>query len=654
MKKKTTISVFILSVFVISGLTSIISVTAQDYVDPTPIDIGWKLRNDGPLKYAEKYMEKEGIALDISGYPTYPEVGAIKYWLVLDENAAAGYVWSYYILRASGNMSEIWVQLELDFDGKKGDHRDTPIVEDWQVDYLLDEFENNIYPIDTGYFGNEDFHNGSKAILSTTGEYFEESGKSVILVSNIRDTNYYDHDYPYYYAGFYSPSLENYFDRNIISIDCYDWVNRVGDDAKRPNLYEGVIAHEYQHLIHDDLNTYDDIFMNEGCSMYAEPLCGYPLAEGDINSYMATPDNSLVDWEDQGGTNILADYGSALLWAIYLGDTYGETFIRDFVQSGIGGIPGINAVLESIGSEDRFEDAFHNWRIANLIHSGDYNYLYMDLADFDSARVYNLDATTAFPYKGSDFGQTVSILGYETDVYLLGDYSTDYIALNGLNYKTLSFNGDDLATVPHWENDGNTLYSTPAAPEMDLRILYDLDLTGITEPKLTFDTEYEIEDLWDFGFVQISNDDGNTWTSLENEYTNDEYDPAAYPAIIDNLPGLCGSFDGTMTFDLGAFIDQEVILQFRYMTDWATEEAGWWVENVKVNDIPLNMEAFYSIIPEADFMVTLTTEDGSILQDLDLNDLNEGTWDLTSFGDENILLIVSATVGMADYELNFF
>ncbi|TFH27289.1 MAG: peptidase M6, partial [Promethearchaeota archaeon] len=71
-------------------------------------------------------------------------------------------------------------------------------------------------------------------------------------------------------------------------------------------------------MIHDDWNTDDALFMNEGCSMYAEVLCGYELDWGAIDSYFATPDNSLTEWGDQGDINILADYGVAMLWTIYL------------------------------------------------------------------------------------------------------------------------------------------------------------------------------------------------------------------------------------------------------------------------------------------------------------------------------------------------
>ena len=44
---------------------------------------------------------------------------------------------------------------------------------------------------------------------------------------------------------------------------------------------------------------------------------------------------------------------------------------------------------------------------------------------------------------------------------------------------------------------------------------------------LTFDTKYETETGWDFAFVQVSTDDGLTWTSLANTGTTSEHDPSA-------------------------------------------------------------------------------------------------------------------------------
>ena len=45
------------------------------------------------------------------------------------------------------------------------DPRDIPVITIEQANYMVDQFDTNIYPIDTGYFGNEDFHDGSQASL---------------------------------------------------------------------------------------------------------------------------------------------------------------------------------------------------------------------------------------------------------------------------------------------------------------------------------------------------------------------------------------------------------------------------------------------------------------------------------------------------------
>ena len=78
---------------------------------------------------------------------------------------------------------------------------------------------------------------------------------------------YYDLDNnPGYIAGFFSTIFPLGIDRNVVTIDAFDWQHRLGpnppndpnpgdlctDRPARPFLYEAVLAHEYQHLIHYD------------------------------------------------------------------------------------------------------------------------------------------------------------------------------------------------------------------------------------------------------------------------------------------------------------------------------------------------------------------------------------------------------------------
>ena len=131
-------------------------------------------------------------------------------------------------------------------------------------------------------------------------------------------------------------------------------------------------------------------------------------------------------------------------------------------------------------------------------------------------------------------------------------------------------------------------------------------------PMLTFETRYEIEFLYDFGFVQISMDEGATWVSLENEYTTYEHIPDTGSNIIANLPGFTGTSESwpqwmSMAFNLSDYAGQTVLLGFRYMTDLGHLWDGWYIDNVTINEVVISNQAFEQLDPPPlDAIQTLT------------------------------------------------
>ena len=119
---------------------------------------------------------------------------------------------------------------------------------------------------------------------------------------------------------------------------------------------------------------------------------------------------------------------------------------------------------------------------------------------------------------------------------------------------------------------------------MDNAVRRTVDLTGYSTASLGFWTFYEIEEGWDFGFVQVSTDGGVTWTSLENPHTTYEHNPAAIETVVANLPGFTGHSDGWVyeEFDLTPYAGQEFLLQFRYITDWAYTERGFFIDDITI------------------------------------------------------------------------
>ena len=111
---------------------------------------------------------------------------------------------------------------------------------------------------------------------------------------------------------------------------------------------------------------------------------------------------------------------------------------------------------------------------------------------------------------------------------------------------------------------------------------------------LSFDLVYDIEDIWDFLWVQAS-EDGTTWTTLANANTSCAHDAGwigeeyGFPADlctagIEGFTNYNASWPNPEleTFDLAAFADKDIYLRLWYMTDWGTTGTGPFVDNVKV------------------------------------------------------------------------
>lgn len=525
-------------------------------IDYTPTDVGPQIRE---WEATPERIMKKGDSGDEATVATALTPLDSKLFLILNDYLGV-YQFTTFYLVAESSATQIWVQANLAWLAE--DPRSTPEISQEQVDYILSEFDNVILPTETAFFGSADFHDGNNSLLEAwgyvpPGYYDDATGRQIVLVSNIRDENYYDPTYPLYIAGFYSGAFEDYFDRNVISIDAYDWMNRMGPDASRPFLYEGIFAHEYQHLLHDDYDADEDNFINEGMSEFAEILCGYtPALQGHLDAAASNPENSLVVWGDQGDLEILTDYGQAALFQVYLLQRYGQAYIQALFHDPGNGIEGVNNTLPS---GDTFADVYH---------------------DFSTA-MYMLGSFTLFP----DFQVNVGHPGKRNPEAFATPgappWGTDYYILWGYErIANFKFNGFQFNPVS-WTSDGSALWGG-TGDLIDNWAIFETTGGGT----LNFDTMYDIEDFWDFGFVQVSTDDGFTWTSLSNGFTTTDHDPSAHPTVVANLPGLTGSSIDwvNMSFDLSAYAGQDILVAFRYVTDWATTYAGWYVDNVYVDD----------------------------------------------------------------------
>ncbi|WP_052339392.1 immune inhibitor A domain-containing protein [Gorillibacterium massiliense] len=568
------ISSFILiGAMVIPATTSAASAKQASYnTNPSVLDIGTKLRADtlesvkaeGRLDLTDSNVSaKTGSSLGAAGL-TQADVGTVKPWLT-NNDYTGQYSLTNFTLRAVGNYGEVWVANNLNF--PNGDPRNGLVqITDAQVQYLLNEFETRIYPKEIEYFAPPAERKGEDGYK---GLYKDDSGRVVILIDNIKDQSYYNPNYPSYIAGYFSPTISDFADRNVMTVDAYDWLNRTGPKSAKPYLYEGVFAHEFQHLLHRDTDPAEESFINEGLSDFAQYMVGYGHSIDHVNAFMSHLRNSLTLWGDQTDLQILSDYGNAYLFELYLYDHFGESFIKTLFHDPHTGISGVEDALAQAGISKTFAELYADYMTAVVLDNGyqgdpsTYNFNSIDLTpDFTTSVL--ADNTT--PAWGTDFK------------VITPDPKIDHLIFQGLDFLRTNWTPvtDPQRGTVLWGNQGDLA---------DNFLIKELDLTGQTSPELSFDTNYNIEEQWDFGVVQVSTDGGKTWTSLSNGDTRSDLTDNGYPKIAANLPGFTGSSGGwkTETFDLSAYAGKKVLLGFRYLTDWGYNEAGWYLSNLRLN-----------------------------------------------------------------------
>ena len=160
----------------------------------------------------------------------------------------------------------------------------------------------------------------------------------------------------------------------------------------------------------------------------------------------------------------------------------------------------------------------------------------------------------------------------------------------------VNFNGDDAAGVfPHsptneWYSDG-TAYSW-----FRLGKTFAIPVSGAT---LKFWSNYDIEEDWDYGYVEVHDLTTNEWYTLpgintvstilnpeDNPNCPDPFEPTAYLATS-RWNGFTGNSGGWYQeqMDLTPFAGHGIELYFTYWTDPYTLGRGWYVDDIEIPEL---------------------------------------------------------------------
>ncbi len=185
-----------------------------------------------------------------------------------------------------------------------------------------------------------------------------------------------DNDHRIYFlisqlGGFQSHHFDGYFrfldelegkhsnHTEMLYLDC---------DDPSDDYYLGIIAHEFQHLIHWQYDRNEEGWISESLSEVAMILCGYYTDKKHVIRYLNNTDRPLVS---KGHHNV--SYGACLLWGTYIYENLGIKFLGNLVREKENGIKGFQNTLKSMNIEDDFSTVFGDWLVANYLCSNPVN-----------------------------------------------------------------------------------------------------------------------------------------------------------------------------------------------------------------------------------------------------------------------------------------
>jgi len=419
-----------------------------------------------------------------------------------------------------------------------------------EVVQLADVFENQIYPLNRAVFGSEwrpGVDNDDHLVivyahqLGGAAGYFSSSDS---LLPEVKP---------------YSNAAEMFY----LSAD-YTVLNS--------SFTYGVLAHEFQHMIHWNQDRNESSWLNEAFSELAVDLNGFDIGGFDY-LFAQNPDLQLNYWPDDEQGESAPHYGASYLFAKYLHDQFGQSTITEITQHPKKGLASLDEILQNkyqyaekagISTADQ---VFQNWTIANLLQN----------PNLENG-IYGYGQNTKLPV----FRSTERIsCGSDWQERTVSQYGTDYLDIDCASSCLVEIEGTDVVQLlPANPYSGDFAVWSNSGEESHMRLWQEFDFTNLKSPiQMSYWTWFDIEENYDYVYLTATRD-GKLWQILEPETcTYDNPTGANYGC------GYSGRSEGWIqeVVDLSDFAGEKVTLQFEYITDAAINGEGFLLDDISLD-----------------------------------------------------------------------
>ena len=314
-RNNTTTPFFLVSVLVLASISPVALVGATSDESVVEISAG-NLDDFNPLEDGNKYMFTD------ESEPTYSATSHLKKQWIEDgyPNLILPFSQPYLNSKSSArNCTNEWSQGDTDTIPTSSGNIDATVqkistnsaifVENGQIlsattlNDIASTFESTIYPTDTSYFGTmPDVDNNCQleiVILAIDG------GGGV--------------------GGYFAPGISSQRESVFVDVDDMSWRNTI-------------LAHEFQHLLHNARDPFENLWIDEGAADMAAYLCFGVTSTltGHANDWSQNSNMSVRWWNQR-----IADYGAGFMFLMYLADKLGggnaiSSLVADTATGGAG------------------------------------------------------------------------------------------------------------------------------------------------------------------------------------------------------------------------------------------------------------------------------------------------------------------------------
>ncbi|MGA1820973.1 MAG: Ig-like domain-containing protein [Thermoplasmatota archaeon] len=171
-----------------------------------------------------------------------------------------------------------------------------------------------------------------------------------------------------------------------------------------------IVAHEFQHLLHYDLDFNEDTWLDEGMADLAIRVSlgpGTPALQSHIDALEMYPENDLIRWDEGAPPDYIetiADYGRAYSMIAYLADHYGGSdFISDLAADPRNGISSIDSVLSDWAFSDTLFDIHLKERMADVVDDPIFGGGIFDQGLMDIEITTRNGSTGSYPFEHAEY-----------------------------------------------------------------------------------------------------------------------------------------------------------------------------------------------------------------------------------------------------------